>query len=59
MLILYGITRFMMEFIRDDNPYEFDSLTVSQNISIGMVIIGIILMGALFMIKPFREKVEG
>jgi len=44
MLILYGITRFLIEFVRDDNPYEFDGLTISQNISIGLVILGTILM---------------
>ena len=37
MFIFYGISRFFMEFVRDDNPFEFDGLTVSQNISIGMV----------------------
>ena len=44
MFILYGVTRFCLEFIRDDNPFEFDNLTISQNIAIGMVIFGLILM---------------
>jgi len=50
MFILYGITRFFEEFLRNDNPFEFDwwmiykGGTISQNISIYMLILGIILM---------------
>ena len=44
MFVLYGITRFLIEFIRDDNPFEFDGLTISQNIAIAMVILGIAMM---------------
>ena len=44
MFIVYGITRFLMEFIRDDNPFEFDGLTISQNIGIAMIVLGMILM---------------
>jgi phosphatidylglycerol:prolipoprotein diacylglycerol transferase len=44
MLIVYGIWRFGMEFLRDDNPFEFDGLTISQNLGIAMVVLGVILM---------------
>jgi phosphatidylglycerol:prolipoprotein diacylglycerol transferase len=44
MLILNGLSRFILEFFRDDNPFEFNNLTVSQNIGIGMLTLGIILM---------------
>jgi prolipoprotein diacylglyceryltransferase len=44
MFIIYGISRFFIEFIRDDNPFEFDSLTISQNIGLAMVVLGMILM---------------
>ena len=37
MFILYGIMRISIEFLRDDNPFEFDGLTVSQNIGIVMI----------------------
>ncbi|MHC4123056.1 MAG: prolipoprotein diacylglyceryl transferase [Planctomycetota bacterium] len=57
MFIFYGITRFFMEFIRDDNPFEVDGLTVSQNISIGMVIMGVVLMGVFAKIKPTQADV--
>jgi phosphatidylglycerol:prolipoprotein diacylglycerol transferase len=45
MLILYGITRFLIEFLRDDNPFtELTGLTVSQNICIALIVLGISLM---------------
>jgi phosphatidylglycerol:prolipoprotein diacylglycerol transferase len=47
MLILYGITRFLIECIRDDNPYEIGSLTISQILGIVMIISGIILLALL------------
>ena len=50
---VYGITRFLMEFLRDDNPFEFDGLTISQNIGIAMVVLGVILM-AIF--KTMKVK---
>jgi phosphatidylglycerol:prolipoprotein diacylglycerol transferase len=50
--ILYGISRFSIEFLRDDNPFEFDSLTISQNISAILMVFGIILMIILAKIKP-------
>ena len=52
MFILYGITRFFIEFLRDDNPYEFDGITVSQNISIAMIVLGVILMVIFQKMKP-------
>jgi phosphatidylglycerol:prolipoprotein diacylglycerol transferase len=47
MLIFYGFTRFLIEFIRDDNPYEFLSLTISQILGVVMIISGIILLALL------------
>ena len=49
-LILYGITRFFIEYLRDDNPFEYawwaiyKGGTVSQNIAIYMVVLGVVLM---------------
>ena len=48
--ILYGVTRFGIEFIRDDNPFEYawwaiyKGGTVSQNVSIYLIILGVVLM---------------
>jgi len=52
MLIIYSLCRFSVEFLRDDNPFEFDSLTVSQNLAIGMIIVGGILMTIFQKAKP-------
>jgi prolipoprotein diacylglyceryltransferase len=51
MLILYGATRFGMEFIRDDNPFEFDGLTISQNLAIAMISLGVVLMAVFQKMK--------
>ena len=48
--ILYGVTRFLIEYLRDDNPFEYawwaayKGGTVSQNVSIYLVILGVVLM---------------
>ncbi len=52
MFIIYGISRFLMEFLRDDNPFEFDGLTISQNIGIAMVVFGVLLMIIFEKMKP-------
>jgi phosphatidylglycerol:prolipoprotein diacylglycerol transferase len=50
MFVLYGVTRFLIEFLRDDNPFEYGwwaiykGGTISQNISIYMVVLGVVLM---------------
>ena len=50
MFILYGPTRFFIETLRDDNPFEkawwaiYKGGTISQNIGIYLVIIGVALM---------------
>ncbi|MDT8301758.1 MAG: prolipoprotein diacylglyceryl transferase, partial [Sedimentisphaerales bacterium] len=56
MFILYGITRFFMELLRDDNPFEFDGLTISQNISIGMIILGAVLIVVFQKYNPKSTK---
>ncbi len=52
MFVVYGVTRFLIEFIRDDNPYEFDGITVSQNICVGLIIFGFVMMVAFHLIEP-------
>jgi phosphatidylglycerol:prolipoprotein diacylglycerol transferase len=48
--IFYGIARFLIEYLRDDNPFEYawwaiyKGGTVSQNLSIYLVLLGLILM---------------
>jgi len=57
MFILYGIGRFLMEFIRDDNPYEVALLTISQLLSLGLVILGGVLMVYFANVEPERLPV--
>ncbi|MHC4456236.1 MAG: prolipoprotein diacylglyceryl transferase [Planctomycetota bacterium] len=52
MFIFYGITRFLLEFLRDDNPFELDSLTISQLISIALIALGAVLMVIFEKMKP-------
>ncbi|RKY23736.1 MAG: prolipoprotein diacylglyceryl transferase [Planctomycetota bacterium] len=52
MFILYGFTRFFIEFVRDDNPYEFDGITISQNVCIVMILLGVVLMVIFQKMKP-------
>jgi len=58
MFILYGVTRFMLEFVRDDNPFEFNGLTVSQNIGIVLVALGLLQIVIFAKIKPDRLSAE-
>jgi len=52
MFIIYGIFRFFIEFLRDDNPFEFDGLTISQIIGIAMIILGAVLIVIFQRIEP-------
>ncbi len=52
MFILYGIMRFTLESIRDDNPFETGGLTIAQILSIGLSILGIVLLLVFSRIKP-------
>jgi len=56
MFIVYGITRFFIEFLRDDNPFEIDSLTVSQIISASSIIFGAILMAIFNRMKLEKRR---
>jgi phosphatidylglycerol:prolipoprotein diacylglycerol transferase len=44
MFVYYGVMRFIIEFFRDDNPIQADGLTISQNLSIAIVIINLALI---------------
>ncbi len=54
MFILYGIMRFCIEMIRDDNPFEAAGLTVAQILSIGLAILGLVLIIIFSFVKPER-----
>jgi phosphatidylglycerol:prolipoprotein diacylglycerol transferase len=50
--ILYGITRPVLESIRDDNPFEFASLTISQIGGIFLFVFGLVLLTAHMLARP-------
>ena len=58
ILIAYGITRFGLETLRDDNPFEYawwmlyQGGTISQNICIYLILIGAFVLGAVAYMKP-------
>ncbi len=59
MLIFYALTRFLLEFLRDDNPIGFAGLTISQRIGIfGLIPIGLILIIAFEKIKPQKAALN-
>jgi phosphatidylglycerol---prolipoprotein diacylglyceryl transferase len=64
MLILYGLVRFFEEFLRDDSPFEtgrwmiYGGWTISQNLSIYMVILGAVLI-VIFQSLSTGGKVSG
>jgi len=52
MFILYGIMRFCIEMLRDDNPFEAAGLTISQILSIALAILGLVLVVFFCFAKP-------
>jgi prolipoprotein diacylglyceryltransferase len=44
MFILYGFTRFIIEFFRGDNPFEIEGipLTISQYLGMAITVVGLI-----------------
>jgi phosphatidylglycerol---prolipoprotein diacylglyceryl transferase len=59
MFVFYGIGRFLIEYLRDDNPFEYGwwaiykGGTISQNIAIYMFFTGLIL---LWVFRRFASK---
>ncbi|TKJ37038.1 MAG: hypothetical protein CEE38_09040 [Planctomycetes bacterium B3_Pla] len=56
MFILYGVSRLVLEFLRDDNPFEYAGLTISQLIGIGMIALGV---AALTIFQLAKGKPHG
>jgi len=56
MFIIYGFTRFFIEFLRDDNPFGFWGLTISQNLGIAMIIFGLCLMALFSKMNPLKAS---
>jgi phosphatidylglycerol:prolipoprotein diacylglycerol transferase len=52
MFIFYGVMRFIIEALRDDNPFEIDHLTISQLLGIGLVALGLVCLAFFAVTKP-------
>ena len=52
MFILYGIMRFTLEGLRDDNPFETAGLTISQILGLSLSVLGVVLVVVFSRIKP-------
>jgi len=58
MFIIYGIIRFFIEFVRDDNPFEhgfwaiYRGGTISQNLAIYMILFGAALLLLFWKLAP-------
>jgi len=55
MFILYGLMRFLMEFVRDDNPFEIGFLTISQLLALGLIALGVALLALFSWIAPEKR----
>lgn len=51
MFVIYGTMRFFIEFLRDDNPIQADGLTISQNLSIMLVVVN---LGLIFLFAKMK-----
>jgi hypothetical protein len=54
VLLLYPIQRTLEEIIRADNPQDVAGLTVSQSISLGLFLLGLVYLVVLY--KAFPER---
>jgi phosphatidylglycerol:prolipoprotein diacylglycerol transferase len=48
MLVLYGLSRIILEVIRTDNPQDTLGLTISQAVSVGMLIAAVLWFLAIY-----------
>ncbi|MDI6450584.1 prolipoprotein diacylglyceryl transferase [Anaerobaca lacustris] len=58
MFIFYGTMRFLMELVRDDNPFEIGRLTISQLIGMALVILGAVLIAFFAVARPEKLASE-
>jgi len=54
MFLLYAIMRFSLEMIRDDNPFEMAGLTISQLLSVGLALLGVLCLIYFHRSQPER-----
>ncbi len=55
LLVLDPISRIILEVVRTDNPHDSFGVTISQAVSIGVVVFGILFLVALYRYLPLRS----
>lgn len=55
LLILYPIPRILLEMIRTDNPHDVGGLTISQFVSLGLLVSGLVALYVLYTRFPLRS----
>lgn len=55
MMLLYPISRFLLELIRTDNPHDSVGLTVSQFTSVLIFVTGVVYMVVLYKFLPLHS----
>ena len=52
MLLLYPPARFVLELVRVDNPHDAGGLTISQAFGLGVMVVGLVWMYAMYKLPP-------
>ena len=55
LLLLYPISRILLEMIRHDNPHDVGGLTVSQSVSVAMFVCGAAFLAVNYFYLPRRS----
>ncbi len=55
VIVLYSITRVLLELIRTDNPHDVAGLTISQFVSVAMFVCGVVYLIVLYKMLPERS----
>lgn len=55
MLLIYPISRFILELIRVDNPHDFGPMTISQAFGLAMFLSGVVWMVVICKFQPLRS----
>jgi len=58
LMVTYPVTRFLVEYLRNDEGIFWFGLTISQNISAILLLVGILFWTWLGRSKPLRQPVE-
>ena len=58
LMVTYPVTRFLIEYLRNDEGIFWFGLTISQNISVFLLLAGILFWTWLWRTQPRRQRVD-